>query len=225
MKDDKIQDIRWQTRNTKLASALLCKGFLLAAQPFLTSVISGSQTTTIYFQPAKREGDEELSCEAVEEAWQIAEHAEPEGMPELHWMRGSLYSRDYLLVKYIHATGNVPTSGQLPARPFKTDDLSLAACLHSAGNEVLLFRDQRFYFAECAKGDALYYDSKANPEHPMQWRRVVLLQQYSLIGAIRKHQAGIVKTIAGPGKRTAILPMNMPEDLMRQCLRELHRNH
>lgn len=226
MEPQKVLDIRWQTRNTKLASALLCKGFTLCAQPFLTDVKDGKKTTTIFFPNAVRIEGEVVTAEQIEEEWEESKHTAPVTRPEIKWMRDALYARDELITTYIHPTlPFVPTSGHLiKGNWLKTDDLILAASIRSTGYAVRGFRDRCFYFDEEAKGEALYFDSKADPEHPMQWRRVVQLQQYQLIGAIREHNCANIRRIPGPGKSSAILPVNMPEDLARKMLRELYRN-
>lgn len=220
---DKIHDIRWQTRNTKLASALLCKGFILAPQPYLTTVVSSRETTTIFFLPAIKSEGEELACDAVEKLWEDAASDSYVGLPEIKWMRQALYARDHLIVTYIHPKGKVPTSGQFGGS-FTTDDLNLASCLYSCGHPVLLFRDKRFHFPEAAKAEAMHFGTKTDPEHHMQWRRAVLWQQYELIGAIRSHQASKVVDIKGPGQRRAILSQSMPEPLLRRMMRELYRD-
>lgn len=219
------KEIRWQTTNTKLATALLVMGFPLAKQPF-TSVVGGS--TTIYFGGGvlfdKVVGGV-LTGNEVEERWRTCLDKEDELLPWLGWMRAALVERDNLLSDVVHGDA-FPTSGSI-IQPdwFCTDDLHVAAALRALGHKLMWFHDRRFFFSpKCKKDAARYFETEAKERVAIHWMRCALDQQQVLIETIRDRRNTPIKRFKGKKKDSfALIPQNMPEDLARRTLRELHR--
>lgn len=220
------KEIRWQTTNTKLATALLVMGFPLASQPF-ASIVGGS--TTIFFGAAvkwdKVEGGE-ITAHEVEERWRTCLDKKDDLLPWLGWMRAALIERDNLLADVVKNPNAFPTSGNI-VQPswFPTDDLHLASTLRALGHKLLWFADRIFYFPPNAKKDAAQFFEEITPDtkKPAHWMKCALEQQLVLIQSIRDRRNAPLRIFRGKKKAHAIIPQNMPEDLARRTLRELHR--
>lgn len=231
---EKFQDLRWNTRNTKLAAAMLVMGFLLCdRQPFTTD--KTNNRTFIHFRDGGRKYDwteidgsgtevqkDWLPCEKIEELWDECLAFPSVQFPWLAWMRQTLNERDLILNEIVHGK-KFPSTGSFPigADWFSSDELKLAAVLQSMGHPVRYFRDRRFYFSGAARQLATQCKNPtANTE--ALWRKLVLEQQEILMGIILARNAPAVRRVDGTKGRFGILPTNMPEEILRKHLRELN---
>lgn len=225
---DEVRDFRWNTRNTKLASALLVLGFELSDQPFTTVVsaenASKGYVTTIWFRPYKKGPDLRngkpnpmLFCQGIERMWSSG--LDPKH-PEIFWMRKALEARDWILKDFRHRDFR---SVQISNLWEKLDDIKLAFALSSNSHPPLAFRDHKFYFHPSAK--PLIDEYKASEgSGRMQWSKAVILQQDILMQAINGPKNCKQVQIRNEGlDRTLIMATAVPEELKREFLRALDK--
>lgn len=149
-REERHEDLRWGTQNTKLAAALLCLGFHLSKEQPFTALVSGVRVkaVTIWFSPViyhDTEGEpyeKPLLTRDVEGMW----GERNKKFPEIFWMRSALEARDYLIREVIHG-GAHPMSGERITKSMhRTDRTEDAVVAYSCGAALHGFRDHWFYF-------------------------------------------------------------------------------
>lgn len=230
MSDQDEVDVRWNTKNTKLASALLVLGFELAKQPF-TSVANvenaaSGYDTTIWFRPWRKgralgsgEPNPVLLCQGISRIWD--ERKENRRCPQVYWMRKGLEGRDWILKDY---TRREFRSVEISNLWIVSDNRKLAYTMAGIGRPPLAFRDHKFYFHPNAVL-AIQEFNRQEGDSEIQWSKAAVEQQEILVNAIkgpRNNKQISVKN--NQLDRSLLMAVNAPSEIKRMLLRALDEN-
>lgn len=215
-REERHEDLRWSTRNTKLASALLVLGFQLSAtQPF-TTLISGRGTTTVtiwFFPYIDKDGEglaleKALTARQVEVEWATTS----DRMPFLYFMRRALEARDYIIREVI-GKGQLPMSGtSIKKAMYITDSIRDASVALSCNAKLHGYLDRKFYLE--AKAELMISNANRQDYAGREaWALKAIMQQTLLMNVIkgREKESTLVRVAGAFG--TAWIPAAMsPRD-------------
>jgi hypothetical protein len=194
-------DARWGTRNTKLATVLLCMGFQLAKQPFSTIVDKSrpqaGYITTIWFIPHITSG--EIGPVNADQVRKVFDDNDRKTFPWVMWMKDALHARDWLIVEVVNGSkARLDSETAIQSGWKGISDLPLAASLLSISKNsasprldapgFMGFRQRMFYFAPASSVVRLI--KTATSDKPKDLRtaigcaHIAIRQQYILMDRI-----------------------------------------